>query len=186
MASRLEKLMEKLFGPVRQIGYVVRDIEASMKYWTEKLEVGPFFYFDKAPIEDVRYHGEPCTAHIAAALAQSGALQIELLQPKDETPSPYLDFLKAGREGVQHVAFWTERFDADCARAEAVGWKPVFTGYTVEPAGRIAYFSDRDAPHPGVMVELSAYSPGKKIAFDHVAAAAEGWDGSDPIRRLDG
>lgn len=177
--------MTKLFGPIRQVGYVVSDLEASMRYWTEKLGVGPFFHFDRAPIMDLRYHGEPCGAHISAALAQSGTLQIELLQPRDDLPSPYLDFLKAGREGVQHVAFWTETFEADLERAIGAGWTPILTGYTVEPEGRIAYFSDAEAPHPGLMVELSSLSPGKKAAFDRVAAAAVGWDGRDPIRRLD-
>ncbi len=175
--------MKQQFGPIRQLGYVVRDIEASMRYWTEQLGVGPFFYYDRAPMRDFKYLGQPCDAQISAALGQSGPLQIELLQPRDDRPSPYLDFLKSGREGVQHVAFWTEHFDADLARAMEAGFEPVLTGYTIEPAGRIVYFSDRRDPHPGVMVELSSLSPGKKKAFDAVAAASVGWEGSDPIRR---
>lgn len=177
--------MKRHFGPIRQLGYVVRDIEASMRYWTDLLGVGPFFYYDRAPLRDCRYLGAPCDAHISAALGQSGPLQIELLQPRDDTPSPYLDFLRSGREGVQHVAFWTEDFEADLASAIKEGFEPVLTGFTIEPAGRIVYFSDRSDPHPGVMVELSSLSPGKRKAFDAVAAASVGWDGSDPIRRLD-
>lgn len=177
--------MKHQFGQIRQIGYVVRDIEASMRYWTEHLGVGPFFYFDRMPIKEFKYHGEPCDAHISAALGQSGSLQIELLQPRDEQNSPYLDFLRSGHEGVQHIAFWTEEFDTELARALEAGFEPVVTGFTIEPAGRIVYFADRHAPHPGMMVELSSLSPGKKKAFDAVAAAALGWDGNDPIRRLD-
>ena len=177
--------MRQRFGPIRQIGYVVRDIEASMRYWTEHLGVGPFFYFDRAPMRDFMYHGQPCDAHISAALGQSGSLQIELLQPRDERPSPYLDFLRSGHEGVQHVAFWTEQFDTDLARATEAGFEPVLTGFTIEAAGRIVYFSDHNSPHPGIMVELSSLSPGKKRAFDAIADAAVGWDGSDPIRRVD-
>ena len=36
--------MSVLFGKVCQNGYVVRDIAAAMKFWTEVLRVGPFFY----------------------------------------------------------------------------------------------------------------------------------------------
>ncbi len=73
--------MKQQFGPIRQLGYVVRDIEASMRYWTEQLGVGPFFYYDRAPMRDFKYLGQPCDAQISAALGQSGPLQIELLQP---------------------------------------------------------------------------------------------------------
>lgn len=176
--------MQRLFGPVRQAGYVVWDIERAMRYWTERLGVGPFFYFDRAPIRDFAYRGQPCRAWTSAALAQSGALQIELLQPRDDLPSPYREFLRSGHEGLQHLSFWTETFDADLARAEAAEFEVVLSGYTIEPEGRFVYFSDRDVPHPGAMVELSALSPGKKRAFDAIAKAADDWDGGDPVRRL--
>ena len=45
------------------------------------------------------------------------ALQIELLQPRNDVPSMYRDFLRAGHAGAQHVAYWTEQFDADLQRA---------------------------------------------------------------------
>ena len=51
--------MSRGFGVIRQNGYVVRDVEAAMKHWTEVLGVGPFFYFERVPIEDFRYRGEP-------------------------------------------------------------------------------------------------------------------------------
>lgn len=177
--------MSIVFGPIRQLGYVVRDIERAMRYWTVHLGVGPFFYYESAPTRDFEYRGKSCKAQTSAALAQSGSLQIELLQPRDDLDSPYVDFLRSGREGLQHVAFWTETFDADLSQALKAGFEPVLTGYTIEPNGRFVYFSDRAVPHPGAMVELSSLSPGKKRAFDRVAEAAAGWDGSDPVRRLD-
>jgi hypothetical protein len=35
--------MSRFFGKVCQNGYVVRDIEAALKHWTEVLGVGPFY-----------------------------------------------------------------------------------------------------------------------------------------------
>jgi hypothetical protein len=40
------------FGPIRQNGYVVRDIDAALRHWTEVLGVGPFYYFERVPSED--------------------------------------------------------------------------------------------------------------------------------------
>ena len=44
--------MSNLLGPIRQLGYVVDDIEAGMKYWSETMGVGPWFYNPRVPIED--------------------------------------------------------------------------------------------------------------------------------------
>ena len=36
--------MSRLFGPMRQVGIVVRDIEKAMRHWVEVCGVGPWFY----------------------------------------------------------------------------------------------------------------------------------------------
>ena len=71
--------MSRIFGDVRQNGYVVRNIESALEHWTEVLGVGPFWYFEEAPVEDFRYRGEPSELVVSIALAQSGPLQIELI-----------------------------------------------------------------------------------------------------------
>ena len=109
--------MSRIFGSVRQNGYVVRDIRAALTHWTERLGVGPFYYIKQAPIEDFRYRGEPSDLVVSIALAQSGPLQIELIQQRNDAPSMYRDFLAAGHEGLQHIAYWTEDFDRDLERA---------------------------------------------------------------------
>ena len=49
--------MSILFGPIRQMGYVVQDIEAAMQHWTRVLRIGPFYYAESAPIHENRYRG---------------------------------------------------------------------------------------------------------------------------------
>ena len=44
--------MSRIFGQVRQNGYVVRDIEVAMRHWTQVLGLGPFFYFERVPIRE--------------------------------------------------------------------------------------------------------------------------------------
>ena len=41
--------MFRLFGPVMQTAYVVRDLDAAMAHWTGVLGVGPFFVTDAVP-----------------------------------------------------------------------------------------------------------------------------------------
>ena len=73
--------MSRLFGGVIQNGYVVRNIEAAMRHWIDVLGVGPWFYIDHLPVADFQYKGQPSPVDISLALANSGTLQIELIQP---------------------------------------------------------------------------------------------------------
>jgi catechol 2,3-dioxygenase-like lactoylglutathione lyase family enzyme len=174
--------MSRLFGEIRQNGYVVRDLEAALRHWVEVLGVGPWFHFARAPITEFRYRGVASPATVAIALANSGPLQIELIQPLDDAPSMYADFLRAGLEGLQHVACWTEHFDAELARAEARGYRIGQSGCAGGPDGRFVYFDT--GGHPGTVLELSEISGPKGAFFAHIRKAAQDWDGRDPIRRL--
>jgi len=175
--------MSRRFGPIRQNGYVVRDIERALRHWTRVLGVGPFFYFERVPIEDFRYRGLPSDIEVSIALANSGPLQIELIQQRNDAPSMYRDFVSAGREGLQHVACWTHDFGAELARCEAEGLVVGQSG-RIGADGRFVYFETGD--HPGTVVELSEISGAKGRFFQRIADAAAGWDGRDPIRRPGG
>jgi hypothetical protein len=171
--------MSRFLGPIRQLGYVVDDIEAAMAHWHEVMGVGPWFYNPKVPIEDYRYDGQPYAVHNSVALANSGYVQVELIQCRNDAPSMYRDFRLAGHRGLQHVAHWTQDYDRDLATMEAQGFRQKMSG-TVGENGRFVYF-DREA-HPGTVIELSEVMGPKGRMFDMIRAASEGWDGSDPVR----
>ena len=150
-----------------------------MAHWSGVAGVGPWFYVERAPIHHFEYRGQPHEIHLSIALANSGPLQLELIEQRNDVPSLYREFLDAGQEGLQHIAYWTEDFAADRARA-------LQAGFTVGHEGRIgdygpfAYF-DSDA-HPGSVIELSDVGGRKRRLFEHIRAAADTWDGRDPVR----
>jgi hypothetical protein len=170
--------MSRIFGDIRQNGYVVRDIEAAMHHWTERLGVGPFFYIEHVPIEGFRYEGVPSDLEVSIALSNSGPLQIELIQQRNDAPSMYRDFLAAGHEGLQHVAYWTEKMDEDLARMESLGIEVGQSG-SIGENGRFVYYLTEH--HPGTVVELSEISGTKGRYFALIREAAAAWDGTDPI-----
>ena len=92
--------MSRLFGEIRQNGYVVRDLEAAIAQWLEVPRVGPFFVLEHVKAEGFEYRGEPSPLEVSFAFANSGPLQIELIQQHGDAPSMYRDFLAAGREGL--------------------------------------------------------------------------------------
>jgi catechol 2,3-dioxygenase-like lactoylglutathione lyase family enzyme len=172
-------MMSRFFGEIRQLGYVVPDIEAAMEHWTRTLGVGPWFYNPRVPIRNFHYRGETYEPHNSVALANSGPLQVELIQTRNAVPSMYRDFQRAGHTGLQHVAYWTQQYDADLDRLLAQGLRIVMGG-EVGANGRFVYFDTEY--HPGTVVELSEVAGPKGRLFDMIREAAQGWDGTDPVR----
>lgn len=172
--------MSRLFGECRQIGIVVRDIEAAMAHWAEVCGVGPWFYADRLPVTAFSYRGARYDdIHLSVALANSGEVQLELIQQRCDAPSMYQDFLRAGREGMQHWSSWPADYDARLHWAQA-------NGYTIgqegdSPRGRFVYLWNEG--HPGTVIEMADLTPARARIFDAIKAASVGWDGREPVRR---
>ena len=169
--------MSRVFGPVRQLGYVVDDVAAAMKHWTEVLGIGPFFYFPKVAALDATYRGEAQPFEIAVALSQSGPMQIELMCQLNDAPSSLLDFKRAHGQGLHHIAYWTDAFDATLA-----GHEVTQRGAIGSRDNRFAYLATEN--HAGTVIELSEVSGFKGKLFAHIADVCAKWDGSAPVRSL--
>lgn len=173
--------MSIFLGGVRQVGYVVRDIEKAMAHWSGALGVGPWFYKEDVGTTEFRYQGrESRPPRLSIALANSGDLQIELIQQRDDAPSLYLDSLNRAGECAQHIAFWTlDRFDEYTARLLERGYVEGHGG-RMGLRGRFAYFIHPDLPSG--MIEISEMKGGKGEYFAEIRKASETWDGTAPIR----
>lgn len=176
--------MSRLLGGARQVGFVVEDIEAAMAHWHRVLGVGPWFYKRAVGTTEFSYYGKPSVLpDLSIALANSGELQIELIQQRNNAPSLYLDTLKRSGECAQHIAWWTEdRFDILSQQLLDKGYVEGHAG-RMGSRGRFAYFVHPDLPSG--MVEVSETSGGKGEYFKQIAAASREWDGSDPVRVMD-
>ena len=176
--------MSLKFGGIRQIGFVVNDIEQAMAHWSGHLGVGPWFYKADVGTTEFRYYGKPSAIPVLSiALANSGDLQIELIQQRNDAPSLYLDSLRRSGEGAQHIAYWTEhRFDEHVQALLAAGYVEGHAG-RMGTSGRFGYFVHPQLP--SAIIEVSEMTGGKGEYFSYVKRKADSWDGNDPIRRLD-
>lgn len=173
--------MSRIFGPVRQLGYVVHDIEKAMLHWAGALGIGPFHYFSTVTLADFRYRGAPHSLSLSIALANDGDLQIELIQQRNDVPSAYRDHLRAFGETLHHTSAWTTDFDGDLARILAAGHRPLQTARI--GANRLVYFESQ-GDYPSTTMELYDVSGGAARLNEKVRRAAIGWDGSDPVIRM--
>lgn len=174
--------MSRIFGAVRQNGYIVREIQAAMEHWINVMGVGPWYYMDRVKTDYFRHRGEDSSVEMSIALANSGDLQIELIQQRNDAPSMYREFLDGGREGLQHMSYWSTDYQTLYDRALSLGYKVGHEGQIGGPQGRFAYF-DTEA-HPGTVIEISDISGAKGEFFAYVRKAALEWDGTRPIREV--
>ncbi len=171
--------MTVLPGPIRQIGYVVTDLDKAIAGWLE-LGVGPWFVMRGLPM-NVLYRGEPCETALSVAWSNSGEMQLELIQQLDDTPSIFTEFIESHGPGYQQLAYWTSDFEATMRKVEKAGWTVVWSGG--EGFGvRFAYVETPNAP--AAVIEISELTDATEANAAFMREAAETWDGSDPIRNL--
>jgi hypothetical protein len=174
--------VSKVFGEIRQNGYVVRDIERAMQHWVDVLGVGPWFYLPHVACDSFECRGVAGSPDISIALANSGDLQIELIQQHCDTPTLYKEFLDAGREGLQHVSSWVADYDEAVERITGAGHGIGQRGTMQEGVIKFVYFDTE--MHPGTVFEVSNMAGDLAYIPQMVADAARDWDGADPVRSL--
>jgi len=186
-AARRRTTMSRLFGEMRQIAFVVRDMDAALRYWTETLGVGPFFMLRDLVPENYFYREKPAPApKLTIALGFSGEFQVEVIAQHDDHPSAYRDFLVAGGQGFQHVSSWLTRaeYDRERARHRERGVIAIHEG-AVPPSGvRFAYFATGDAAG-GFLYEIAEVKePPVYGMMMKIREAARAWDGAKPVREI--
>jgi hypothetical protein len=167
-------------GHFDQLGYVVPDIHAAMRHWTEVLGVGPFFLMPDVAIEGAYEGDEIATVAMTVAFSYVGDTQIELIQPLGDTPSPYRTFAQTHGDGLHHICRFTDNYAVDLAAIRAAQAPTRIYEATAGPMN-LAYV-EGDRPGGAVLELLGA--PFMWPIFAEMAAAVRSWDGSDPVRSL--
>ena len=122
---------QPVFTDVLQIGIICKDLESTLKAYTEKYGIGPWnrYRFDKDTVGDMKRLGKNVNYAMDLALGQIGNVQWELIQPLDDK-SDYAIFLKEHGEGIHHVALATADKYGDAVKfCEKNGIDQVQYGY---------------------------------------------------------
>jgi catechol 2,3-dioxygenase-like lactoylglutathione lyase family enzyme len=163
---------------VHHIGYVVEDLQAAIPQAIATLGTGPFFLIEHMTFDETTYRGGPAEYdHSSGFAALPGGLLVELTQVHGAEP-PELRAALGGARGIGHVGYVVDDQAAEVARLEAQGLRTFHTGKT-GPASAVWLESGWLGHH----VEVLQSAPPLIEFYNSIRAAADGWDGSDPIRR---
>jgi Glyoxalase/Bleomycin resistance protein/Dioxygenase superfamily len=169
------------YGTVAQIAWVVESLEASIDHLIRDCGAGPFFVIDHflQPGAQI-YRGAVSTADVRIAMGFSGQTWFELIQPLDDHPSVYRETITARGYGLHHHGIAVSDVEAALAEYSARGWKECFRSPV--PTGGDVVYLEGDCAGAGIFLELLPVTPGMDAHFTSFWKAAQGWDGSDPIR----
>lgn len=164
------------FGPIRQIGYVVDNVDAAMALWTTQAGIGPWTCFRNVTL-DGHHLGKPTRIRMNVGLGYQGAMQIELIEVVDDGGvSPYRGADGRMLAGQHHVAWLSRDLVRDIARAEANGLAVRFRG--ANATTQVAYLESPASP--GTRFELIEVDAQTTAMFERGIAASRAWDGSGP------
>ncbi len=171
----------KTFGPIRQIAYLVENLDAAIRHWIDFAGVGPWTVYKNASMRG-HFRGVETVVNMDVGLSYQGELQIELIRVTSRTPSPYQDAAGRTLVGMHHIAWHSRDIDGDVAKAEERGLTPAFV--VSNGAVRVAYMES--AQEPGLLLEFIEAAPIVLEGFAAGVKASREWDGArDPIQIID-
>jgi catechol 2,3-dioxygenase-like lactoylglutathione lyase family enzyme len=172
-----------LFGTLKpvQIAYHVADPDQAARSFASAFGWGPFFLFEHIALSRCLYRGAPACFDHSSAYGQAGELMIELITQHDESPSVLRDLYARDEVGVHHVAHFVANLQDTLDQVRAAGEEIALDACTATGTRFAMLDTARQLGH---MVEL--YEPAGDLLkfYRYVRRAAQGWDGTEPLRRL--
>ena len=170
-------------GAPHHLAYVVDDIAATVERLVAQLGAGPFFSIENVPLEDVTSSGEPAQFAHNSAFGRCGDGTIELIQPVSLAPARLEQAFAPPRPRIQHVAYVVSPAELDEIRS-SLGEGGLSQYLSSWFGGAETTLHDASAIL-GHDIEIHGDNEGLRGFFGMVSAAAEGWDGSEPLRALE-
>jgi hypothetical protein len=169
--------------PMRQIAYFVPDLDGAVAAHTRSFRSGPFFVLNHVALTRNEHRGVERPFDHSSAYGQWGAVMVELVVQHNPEPSAFHDIYPAGsgRFGIHHTALIVDDLAGAIGRFAADGL--ALAQHATTATGTDFAFIDATARY-GHMIELYEPTPTLTGFYAMVAAAAENWDGRDPLRHL--
>ncbi len=173
---------DEILGPVKQWGYLVKDLDEAMACWVQQLGIGPWWGYRNVPAKAI-VGDEENDLVMSVGLAYHQGVQIELIHQTNDVLSPYSYFYRDSDDAqvLQQIAYMVPDVDEAIRRCEQRGMHEVGR---IVPAPGTDYVYMSSAAMQGLAIELMPHDQGFLDDYQRCADEAAGWDGGDPYRLI--
>lgn len=165
---------------VVQVAYLTHDVRSAARRHSVEFGSGPFFVADHIELESAFHRDQPAEFDHSSAYGQWGAVMVEFVCLHAAAPASLAQRVGLGREGVHHVARFVANLDDEALRLDRSGHGQLLHART-RSGQRFAF---HDGGSLGHLLEIYEPTPGMTAFYARVAAAAEDWNGADPLRPM--
>jgi hypothetical protein len=149
----------------------------------DQLGAGPFFLIENVPLENVLSRGEPAEfAHNSAFGSCDGSV-IELIEVISLAPERVETGFSGARPRIQHVGYVVAATEVADLRSSLD--ERGLTQYLSSRLGEVETTLHDASATLGHDIEIHVDNQGLHAFFSMVRGAAEGWDGSEPLRPVE-
>ena len=170
---------------IRQLAYITRPgtFDVTIAFWLRVVGAGPFYVADFR-LGNQTFRGKPTDCTCRVGLSFHGDLQLEIIEPTNDAPSPYLDVLERAAvvptAGLfHHFLVDTADYDGTCRRLLDGGAGEGLRA-TLSDGRRMTYL-DATATI-GSYIEVIEGGSASAAVWARMREECAEWDGRDPIR----
>jgi len=146
-----------IYGPVRQIAYIVPNIDDAIAFWQSQ-NVGPFLVTRQvSPFSNSYYRGTKTDGiTIDIAFSYVGEMQLELIAPVNDVPSPYQEMIQRHDQNVHHYAVWVKNFPEAYRYATSQPDNTIVMDTGIDGIARMSYIENSTAKITLEVIEWNA------------------------------
>jgi len=178
-----EHFFRPQLGEPHHHAYVTDDIEATVNRLVDQLGAGPFFLIENVPLENLLSRGEPAEFVHNSAFGSCGGGVIELMETVSLAPARVEEGFSGPRPRIHHVAYAVA--PTEVAHLRSLLDERGLPQYLSARTGEVDNTFHDASSVLGHDLEIHVDSQGLRDVFSMVSAAAEGWDGSKPLRPVE-
>jgi catechol 2,3-dioxygenase-like lactoylglutathione lyase family enzyme len=167
--------------PFHHVGYVVDDLDAAVERAVAMWGAGPFYVAEHMEFEECTFHGEPAQFDHSSAFGQWGPVRVELTVIHSTDPPELGEVMAPNGAGhVGHIGILVDSLEQASAELTADG-APAYHAGRTGPVSAIWHDARSTNGHSIELLQRNDFLAG---VYERIAASAENWDRSDPIRAM--
>jgi methylmalonyl-CoA/ethylmalonyl-CoA epimerase len=178
-----DDLFRPQLGEPHHYAYVVDDIEATVNRLVDQFGAGPFFLIEGVPLENVLSRGEPAEFAHNSAFGSYGGGAIELIETVSLAPKRVEQGFSGPRPRIHHVGYAVP--PSEVANLRSSLDERGLEQYLSSQLGEVDNTLHDASAVLGHDIEILVDSDGLRDFFGMVKGAADGWDGSEPLRPVE-